>query len=583
MRYRVSMPEPHSHRFEVEAALDDPGAEPVLALPVWTPGSYLLREYARHLEGFSAADGEGRPLAWERVDKHRFRIRAGSAPRVVARYRIYANELTVRTSHLDGSHGYLNGATALVYAEGRLAEPCTLEVVPPPGWKVTTALAGGPTAFSARDYHELVDSPVEVGTHAVLEFNALGAEHAVAVWGRGNLDLGAFARDLKGVVEAYGAALGGLPYTRYLFLLHLSEQRRGGLEHERSTTLHLARMGFWPRDAYLESLSLAAHELFHAWNVKRLRPAALVPYDYSREQYTRLLWWFEGATSYYDHLVLARCGLLPPAKYLKHLGVEWTALLRAPGAGKMSLAEASLVAWVKHYRPDENTRNSAISYYRKGELVALALDLFLRRRGRSLDELLRLLLERHADAGLPEDGVERAAAEWVGAEAAGAFFDRFVRGTAPLEADLDLVGLSLGLRPSEGSEDEGGTPREAKEGEPGPGGWLGVEVDGDLAVTFVREGGPAWRAGLYAGDEIVAEGGYRVDGKALSERIRERGPAGALRLHLFRRGELLELEVPLGAPPADTAWLEPAPRPTADQRAAFQAWCGAPHPGAAGG
>ncbi len=578
MRYRVSMPDPHSHLFHVEAVLDDPGPEAVLALPVWTPGSYLVREFARHLEAFSAADGDGRELPWARIDKHRFRIVAGGGSRVVARYRVYANELTVRTSHLDGTHGYWNGASLLVYAEGRLSEPCWLEVVPPPGWKVTTALEGGPTSFGARDYHELVDSPVEVGTHSVLEFSALGKEHAVAVWGRGNLALGPFAGDLKKVVETFGEMLGGLPYERYRFLVHLAERRRGGLEHAASTTLHLGRFGFAPRDAYLESLSLAAHEFLHAWNVKRLRPAALLPYDYSREQYTRLLWWFEGGTSYYDHLVLVRAGLLAPEKYLGHLGRQWTALLRTPGAAKMSLEEASLAAWVKHYRPDENTSNSAVSYYRKGELVALALDLRLRLEGRSLDELLRLLLERYAEKGLPEDGVEQSVAGWIGAATARWFFDRFVRGTAPLEVDLEQVGLALRLREAEGPEDEGGDPGKGKNE---PSGWLGAEVDGDLAVTWVREGGPAWRAGLYAGDEIVAEDGFRLDGKGLGERLRERGPAGSLRLHVFRRDELLQIQVPLGAPPADTAWLEPLAAPTETQRSAFQAWCGAPHPRAA--
>jgi len=384
MRYRLSMPEPHSHLFHVEAALEGPGAEVVLALPVWTPGSYLVREFARHLEGFSAADEQGGPLAWERLDKHRFRVRCGGAARALFRYRVYANDLTVRTSHLDGSHGYANGASVLVYAEGRGQEPCTLEVFPPPGWRVTCPLDGGPTEFTARDYDELVDSPIEIGTHALLEFAALGKPHTLAVWGKGELDLGAFAADLRRVVEQHGAMLGGLPYSRYLFLVHLSDRRRGGLEHARSTTIHLSRMGFKPDKAYAEALSLAVHEFLHVWNVKKLRPAALQPYDYSREQYTRLLWWFEGVTSYYDHLLLVRAGLLPAPRYLKHLGEELTALERSPGAGKMSLEEASLTAWVKHYRPDENSGNSAVSYYRKGELAGLALDLFLRRHGRSL-------------------------------------------------------------------------------------------------------------------------------------------------------------------------------------------------------
>ena len=578
MRYRIAMPEPHSHLFHVEAELEAPGAEAVLALPVWTPGSYLVREFARHLEGFEAAGEGGAPLPWERIDKHRFRVRAGGAARLLVRYRVYAHDLTVRTSHLDGSHAYWNGASVLLFAEGRLADPCRLEVVLPPGWRATTALAGGPDVFTARDYDELADSPVEAGTHALAAFTALGVEHRVAAWGRGELDLDAFVVDLKAVVEQSAAALGRLPYERYLFLVHLSDRRRGGLEHARSTTLHVDRHGFAPREAYEETLSLAAHEHFHAWNVKRLRPAALQPYDYGREQYTRLLWWFEGVTSYYDHLLLARAGLLPAGRWLRHLGEEWSWLLRTPGAAKMSLEEASLTAWVKYYRQDENTGNSAVSYYRKGELVALALDLLLRRRGRSLDELLRLLLARHAEGGLPEDGVERAVGEWLGAEAARAFFDRHVRGTATLEADLELVGLSLRTRAAQGPEDDGGTPGKEEEGN-GPPGWLGAELDAEGEVGSVREGGPAWRAGLYAGDEIVAEGGLRTDRKGLLQRVRQRGPAGSVRLHLFRRDELLQIEVPLGAPPLDTAWLAPADAPTAAQREAFRAWCGAEHPG----
>jgi predicted metalloprotease with PDZ domain len=317
MDYRVSMGEPHSHLFEVEAMLDRPGPAPVLALPVWTPGSYLVREFARHLEGLAAFAVEGRVerrLLLERLDKHRFRVAAGDAQRILLRYRVYANELTVRTSHLDGRHGYFNGANLFLYAEGRERDACTLAVIPPPGWQVTTALDGGPHRFTARDYDELADSPVEVGTHELLSFTALGKRHDVALVGRGNVDAPRFAEDVRRVVETFGRLMGGLPLERYLFIVHLADRQRGGLEHARSTTLGVHRMGFFPPEAYEETVALAAHEYFHLWNVKRLRPAALLPYDYAREQYTRLLWWFEGVTSYYDRLVLVRAGVgLPEA------------------------------------------------------------------------------------------------------------------------------------------------------------------------------------------------------------------------------------------------------------------------------
>jgi predicted metalloprotease with PDZ domain len=609
MRHRVTMPEPHGHLFHVEMQVDEPGQALVVGLPVWTPGSYLVREFARHVEGLAAVDDGGRPLAVERLDKHRFRVAAAGAARATVRYRVYAHELTVRTCHLDGTHGFWNGAGLLMYAEGREREAHLLEVVPPAGWRVATALPPAPggrdpfaTAeqeagagraepgeaeskgawlFTARDYDALVDSPVEVGRHALVLFTALGKPHAIALWGRApGLDLARLAADARRIVEHFGARMGGLPYERYLFIVHTHPTARGGLEHASSTTLLVKRGGFFPREAYEDTLALVAHEFFHVWNVKGLRPAALVPYDYGREQYTRLLWWFEGVTSYHDELSLVRAGLAEPKRWLKHAGEQLTGLARLPGAAKMSLEEASLTAWVKYYRPDENSPNSAVSYYQKGELVALALDLALRRAGGSLDALVRTLVERHGVAGLPEDGVEVAVAERLGKDAARAFFDRHVRGTGELELDLDLVGLALRRRRSAGFDDKGGAPGKP-EAEPAPG-WLGVTLGAGsgpkLTVSSVREGSPAWLAGVYADDEIVAEDGFRVDRAALWDRILEKGPRGRLRLTVFRRDELVEVAVPLGEAPEDAVWLEPVPSPSPAQRAAFESWCGAALP-----
>jgi predicted metalloprotease with PDZ domain len=580
MRYRLSLPEPHTHLFHVEAVLERPEPAQELALPVWTPGSYLVREFARHLEGVEAEDGQGRKLAVERLDKQRFRVATGGAERAVVRYRVYANELTVRTCHLDGTHGYLNGAAVFLCAPGREREPHVLEIAPPEGWSVATALPGGPTTFTARDYDELADSPVEIGRHRIVTFTALGKPHEIAVWGRGNLDEGRLADDARRVVEALGGLMGGLPYERYLFILHLTEKRKGGLEHASSATLNVGRMQFFPRDQYEETLGLFAHEFFHLWNVKRMRPAALVPFDYAREQYTRLLWWFEGATSYYEALALARAGVVDARKHLRNLGRALTQLERTPGARKMSVEEASFLAWVKLYRPDENSVNSAISYYLKGELVAFALDLALRRAGSSLDALLRTLYQRYEGRGLPEAGVEEAAAELLGADAARRFFDRHVRGTEPIELDLELVGLRLRRRPAQAFDDRGGAPAKNGDERPAPG-WLGVELapGPKLAVASVREGSPAHRAGLYAEDELVAEDGFRVDRAALWDRLCERGPSGTLRLTVFRRDELVEVRVPLAPWPDDTVWLEPVETPTAPQRAAFEAWSGAAWPG----
>jgi predicted metalloprotease with PDZ domain len=580
MRYRLSTPEPQTHLLHVELALDHPGEAFELAMPVWTPGSYLVREYARHVEGLSALDGEGRPLTWERLDKHRVQVRSAGAARAVVRWRVYANDLTVRTSHLDATHATVNGAGVFFAVRGREREPVELSVEAPQGWRVTTALEGGPREFRAAGFDELVDAPLELGTHEVVAFEAMGARHELAAWGRGDLDLPRLAADARRIVEAFGALMGELPYRRYLFLLQLTGQGRGGLEHAGSTVIQLPRAALADPEGWEEVLGLLAHEYFHVWNVKGLRPRALLPYDYGREQYTRLLWWFEGLTCYLEGLTLTRAGLTPPGRYLRRLGRLFTSLWRTPGAGKLPVEEASLLAWVKLYRPDENSGNSGVSYYLKGELVALALDLELRRAGRSIDELFRLAWQRHAADGLPEDGPERLVAELLGQEAARTFFDRYVRGVEPLEPALSLVGLALRRRAAEGVDDKGGAPGKGSEDGRTPG-WLGAELAAGprLAVRSVREGGPAWWAGLCAEDELVADRGFRLDRAGLEKRLQALGPGGLLRLHLFRRDELLQLTVPLGSPPEDTAWLEPDPAATPQARAAFQAWCGQPWPG----
>jgi predicted metalloprotease with PDZ domain len=583
MRYRLAIPEPHAHLVHVALELPRPGDGVECVFPVWTPGSYLVREFARHVERFAAEDGAGRPLRVDRLDKHRFRVATSGAERAVIRYAVYAHDLSVRTSHVDGTHAFVNGANVFCFVPGRQWERHEVEVVPPAGWHVSTALDGGPTTFSARDYDELADSPLEIGRQTVHRFEAAGKAHELAVWGRGNLDPQRLVADARKIVEAAAGLAGPLPYERYLFILHLADKRRGGLEHERSTALQVSRHAFSPGRPYEESLALLAHEFFHLWNVKRLRPAAFHPFDYGREQYTRLLWWFEGATSHFENVLLARAGLLAPRRWLALLGQAFTALARTPGAAKMSLEEASLTAWVKYYRPDENSPNSAVSYYLKGELVAFALDVALRGAGSSLDALFRTLLARHAERGLPEDGVERAVAELLGTERTRAFFDAHVRGTAPLSPDLASLGLALRWRRASGLEDKGGTPpaRGNDEGR-GTHGWLGATVGAGpkLEVGWVAEDGPAARAGLYAGDELVAEDGFRLDRGALWDRLCERGPGGALRLTVFRRDELIEIPVTLGTPPEDTAWLAPVPNPTPEQRAAFEAWAGGPLPSA---
>ena len=339
-------------------------------------------------------------------------------------------------------------------------------------------------------------------------------------------------------------------------------------------------MGLQNARGWEDLLTLAAHEYFHLWNIKRVKPLALVPFDYSQENYTSLLWAFEGATSYYDNVFVLRAGLMSANRYLNRLGETLTTLHATPGRKTQTLAEASLVSWVKHYRPDEHSPNSAISYYLKGEVVAALLDLEIRRateNARSLDDLMRLLWQRYGDeSGVPEDGVEAAATEVAGRDLS-AFFDRAVRTTEELDYSVfSHVGLEVRFRPRESPSDKGGTPPPRVKGEPKPKGWLGVTTKGSGTIATVLEGSPAQEAGLYVEDDLVALDGWRVDAAGLMSRIDDKAPGDTVRLTVFRRDRLVEVPVTLGQKPADAVWLARVDKPTDAQKAAYQAWLGAP-------
>ncbi|MDY7225310.1 M61 family metallopeptidase [Hyalangium rubrum] len=578
VHYRVSMSRPHTHLFEVEARF--PAGPEVLdaVLPVWTPGSYLVREYARHLQDVTAVGPGDEALPVQRVDKRTFRVRAGGKA-VSLRYRVYAHELTVRTSHLDGSHGYFNGATLFLYTEATRHLPHHVTVKEPEGWRTFCALERQGEAFIASDYDELVDSPFEVGPHTPHTFTAAGVPHEVVIWGDTVADAEKLTSDLQRICEAEARLFGGLPMRRYLFLVYLSDKGRGGLEHQASTALLFPRAGLQSSRGWEDFLTLAAHEYFHLWNVKRIKPRALVPFDYSQENYTTLLWSFEGMTSYYDNLFVRRAGLMSAQRYLTRLGETLTNLHTTPGRRVQTLADASLMSWIKHYRPDENSPNSAISYYLKGEVVCALLDLEIRRatdNAKGLDDVMRLLWQRYGDgSGVTEEGVEAAVNEVAGKDLT-SFFDRAVRSTEELDYSVfSHVGLEVSFRVRDSAADKGGTPPARKTGEVKPKGWLGLTTRGQATVSMVVDGSPAMEAGLYPEDEVVALDGYKVDGAGLVGRCEDRRPGETVRVTLFRRDKLMELPVVLGQKPADAVYLTRVDKPSEAQKTAFQAWLGA--------
>ena len=611
IHYLIVPAAPEAHRFEVTVRVSDP--EPAgqeLWLPVWVPGSYLVREFARQVLAVSARDGQGRAVSVTKVDKHRWRCAPCIGPLSVT-CEVYAWDLSVRAAHLDTTHAYFNGSAVFLAVAGREHEHCTVDIEPPPGeafkaWRVATTLerAGAPEhgfgRYRAADYDELIDHPVECGTFDLVSFDAHGVRHDVALTGRHRGDLDRLVRDLARACTAQIDLFGAPPpFDRYLFQITVVGDGYGGLEHRRSTSLLCSRDDL-PQagqsktgDRYRTLLGLASHEYFHAWNVKRIKPAAFLPYDLSREAYTRQLWAFEGITSYYDDLALVRCGLFTHDEYLQMLGETVTRVLRGGGRLRQSVAESSFDAWIKFYRPDENTPNAVVSYYTKGSLVALALDLTLREAtggARSLDDLMRRLWHDYGarDIGVPEDRIPALASEIAGRDL-GAFFALAVEGTAdlPLATLLATVGVTIGLRAATGESDKGGTAASptvaaaagALAGDTPARAWIGARIAGDGRISLVHDGGPAQRAGLSAGDQVIAVDGLRLAG--IEPLLSASRPGRVLDVHAFRRDELYQCRVTLTEAPLDTAWLAIDAGASPAAAAARAAWLGTARPPAA--
>jgi predicted metalloprotease with PDZ domain len=569
VRYALSMPRPGSHLFHVRMEVKGaPGDTTDLVMPVWTPGSYKVRDFARNVQDFSA----GRH-AWKKVDKSRWRVFAGGD--VTVEYDVWAFELSVQTSHLDAEHGFVNGASVFLYADGHKGAPVTLEIRAPKGWRVATGLERRGRLYAAPDYDVFVDCPIEIGTFEQRTFRVRGKPHHLAIHGPGNYDAEALVRDLRKVVETEIRIMRHVPYDQYLFIMHHSPERGGGLEHLNSTALQHPARNYRPREKYENFLELAAHEFFHLWNVKRLRPEPLGPFDYEREVYTSLLWAMEGLTSYYDTLVLCRAGIMTPEKYLKKVAERLQKFEEKPGRRRQSLSASSFDTWIKLYQPNENALNSQMSYYEKGELVGMCLDLEIRRRTegrRSLDDVMRGLYREclRRRQGFPEPEFRRACERAAGGSLR-RFFADFVDGTGdiPWNRFLGVAGLRLEKEPRK--PEEGEAPRKAKP-------WLGVAVQKGavLAISAVVEGSPADRAGLSVRDELVALDGARVLPDEWEKRLEECDPGDRLRLTVFRAGYLREFTVTLGRK-ENVSWVvRKAKRPAPLQKKIYQGWLWAP-------
>ena len=568
IRYTLRFPAPHTHYVEVSAAVPTGGRPDVeLMMAVWTPGSYLVREFSRHVEGVTAVGTGGRALAVEKSDKNRWRVTTGGADTVTVSYRVYGREMSVRTNWIEAGFALINGAPTFLTLGDQVKRPHEVVITPAAGWRRSMTglepLPGGEHRYRAADFDVLVDSPILLGNPAVYEFTVDGKPHYLVNEGEAGLFDGArAAKDLEAITREQLRFWGSLPYDRYLFLNVITEAS-GGLEHLNSTVLMTSRWTTRTRRAYVSWLELASHELFHAWNVKRLRPVELGPFDYENEVHTRSLWMAEGVTDYYADLLVHRAGLTSREEYLDALSTKIDELQTTPGRLVQSAELASFDAWIRYYRPDENSPNVSVSYYTKGAVVAFLLDARIRnatKGARSLDDVLRAAYQKYAGPrGFTPDEFRQIAESVAGAPLA-AFWDSAIEGISELDYKEALDALGLRFRAG---------------GPASPRAWLGIttRVDaGRLLVSQVRRETPALAAGLNVDDEILAIDDFRVRAEAWDTRLQQYRPGDRVQLLVARRDQLMRLPVTIGAEPPRDWRLETSGSATEAQRAQLTDW-----------
>jgi predicted metalloprotease with PDZ domain len=573
LQYQIDLSHRDQHLVTVTLTVPtDLSAGARLYLPTWTPGSYVMRDYVHHMQSIVATDADG-PVELELSGHTGWRVADDVRGPLTVTYELYANELTVRTNHVDDHHALLVGAATFVLVEGARHRAHDVHILVPEGQQAWGLLPGEEGRFRADDADHLVDSAFEVGDFPTATCDVRGVTHTFVWAGHGGApDLDRISRDLAMMAEAAVDLFeGDLPIERYTFLCVGWDEGGGGLEHRDGAVLMMPVTTFQDPDTYSRFQSLIAHEYLHLWNVKRLTPQELVEPDLVGHTHSRMLWVAEGWTAYYDELLPVRAGVWDLDRFFKALGKQLDAVLDRPGAAYQSLEESSYHAWTKQYIRDENSLNTGVDYYGQGAVVAWCLDLIVRgnRAGsQGLDEALHSLWQQFgaSGAGFTDDDVRKALSAAAG-EDLGGFFDRHVRGRElpPIE---DLIGV-VGLQVTRPVPDEGATP------------WFGTEVaetDRGITITAVHRAGPAWSAGLTGGDELLAVDGQTVKRGQLDGILRRYGVGDTLEVVVRRGPRVVTRPVTLGEPrpPRKVVAVD---SPTAEQAAAFLDWTGQTHPG----
>lgn len=567
IHYTLSMPEPHTHLFDVEMHLERARGKEIVALPVWTPGSYLIREYAKNVQDVSAVSQDGSPLSIHKIDKNHWQVQGKGRQDILVRYRVYAFEHSVRTAFLDADHALVVPAAVFMYWQENENREHKLHVNMPEAWStITTALkpfnVPGNVDFVAENYDVLADSPLELGNQHEIEFEVLGIPHLIGMYGASNYVDSVLVQDFTKIIEAEAGIFGGLPYDHYAFIIH-AEQGYGGLEHSESSVNFIGRWSFTNEKRYKTFLGLISHEFFHVWNVKRIYPQGIAEFDYDAENYMDELWVAEGFTSYYDELILGRTGIKDRGDYLDMLTEEINSLEKRNGKLHQSVTESSWDAWIKYYRTNENSHNSTISYYNKGHLLGLLLDLIIINGSEgqaSLDDVMLKLYRDFAQRqkGYTTEDVQKACESFSGTKL-DQFFADYVKGLEPLPYAqvLSLAGLDMDST-SEKSAYMGTSLRER---------------NGKLVITRVYEGSPAWSAGLNVNDELVAIDGFRSLNSP-PEYLGEKVPGDRIVCTVARNGVLKDIQLTLGYKPVQLKRLQQTETPSDQQKLVFEKWLG---------
>ena len=565
--YTIDLTSPEHHLAQVGITFPaTPAPYLDVKMPAWRTGRYTILDLANGVRRFTATDAAGRPLSWQKIDKSTWRIQLASAGAVRVGYELYANELGLRTRHIDDSHAYLDASAVFMYADRYRADDVSVALSVPPGWESFSGMnSPAPQRFVAANWDVLVDSPIETGNEKAYRFSEGGRDYEVVIWGEGNYDPDQVVADIRKIVPQAKSIWSGYPFQRYVFMIHATDGVGGATEHRNSTVIQVPRWNFQPRAKYLDFLSTTAHEFIHTWNVKDYRNAGMVPYAYQSEDYTDLLWLEEGSTEYFADPFVVRAGLMKPAEYFENLSTLIDRHKHKPGANEQSVAQASFDEWISV--GGDRANNAQVDIYDEGQVASWMLDIALLEHtgGRvSYRDVHEALYKRFGGLARGFTAADvRTILRGLTGTSWDAWWARNVDSPAAVDFDklLAAVGLKLSAEPSVAWA-----------------GWAAKAAPGGMQLSSVERGSPAWNAGFVPDDIIVAVDGKRVANDRFEPALGERKPGETVTVTYFRRDQLAEKRLALGSTPKTRPSVVPVERPTPAQKALFQRWLLIPYP-----